>query len=182
MTTPAPHRNNRLIYAVVALLFGALGIWMAMRPDPRAAAPAPDPVKTLFATQLPDKSGQMQALSQWQGKPLILNFWASWCKPCVEEMPELMALATELAPQGIQTIGIGIDNGSNINEFAAKYHIAYPLLEAGVNGTELSHQLGNETGGLPFTVLIGKDGKIKKTYLGTLRFKQLRQDIAQEFK
>lgn len=177
---------QKLLLGAVALGFAAGGFWLANRPgnEPagNAGSAAQNPAEALFAAQLPDKSGQMQALAKWRGKPLIVNFWASWCGPCVREMPELMALASELAPKGIQTIGIGVDSAANISEFAAKHQISYPLLEAGVNGTELSHQLGNETGGLPFTVLIDKNGKIKKTYLGTLEFKQLRLDIAQEFK
>ncbi len=177
---------QKIVLGAVALGFAAAGFWLANRPGNEPAGTASsapqNPVDALFAAQLADKSGQMQALAQWRGKPLIVNFWASWCPPCVREMPELMALASELAPKGIQTIGIGVDSAANISEFAAKHQITYPLLEAGVHGTELSHRLGNETGGLPFTVLIDKDGKIKKTYLGTLEFKQLRADIAQEFK
>lgn len=179
-----------LIYAVVAILFAMLGMRMAQQAgagnESTAASapthPPPPPLQALFAASLLDQNGQMQALAQWRGKPMIVNFWASWCAPCVKEMPELMALATEMAPHGLQTIGIGIDNASNIREFAAKYHITYPLLEAGVQGSELSRQLGNASGGLPFTVLIGADGEVKKTYLGSLKFEQLRLDIAQKIK
>jgi thiol-disulfide isomerase/thioredoxin len=177
-----------LIYAVVAIMFAVLGIRMAQRghsdgQPASAATPAQkSPLQALFAASLADQNGQMQPLAHWRGKPLIVNFWASWCAPCVKEMPELMALATEMAPHGLQTIGIGIDNASNIREFSAKYHITYPLLEAGVQGSELSRQLGNASGGLPFTVLIGRNGEIKKTYLGLLKFEQLRLDIAQEIK
>jgi thiol-disulfide isomerase/thioredoxin len=119
----------------------------------------------------------MQPLSQWQGQTLIVNFWATWCAPCVEEMPELTALQTELAPSNIKIIGIGIDSSDNIREFTAKYKITYPLYIAGGSGIELSRQFGNQTGGLPFTVIIGPKGNIKKTYLGRLKMDQLRADI-----
>jgi thiol-disulfide isomerase/thioredoxin len=132
----------------------------------------------LLAQQLPDSDGKSHALAQWQGKPLVVNFWATWCPPCVDEMPELSALQTELAPKGVQIIGIGIDSPSNIREFAAKYRIAYPLFVAGLTGTDLSRQFGNQNGGLPFTALIDKNGQIIETYIGRLKMDQLRADSA----
>ena len=78
----------------------------------------------------------------------------------------------------MQILGIGIDSASNIAEFAAKYKIAYPLYVAGMEGTDLSREFGNQAGGLPFTVLIGADGKVRKTYLGRLKFDELRKDLA----
>ncbi len=206
--------QNRILIGIIALIFGALGVWFGLErmkptaPPPLSSAASGtsaantasatntastaatasnasdpnDPAATLFSKQLLDKSGQMQAMSQWKGKPLIINFWASWCVPCVKEMPELAALQKELSPKGIELIGIGIDSPDKIREFASEHQIAYPLLIGGMEGTELSRQLGNQTGGLPFTILIGADGKVKKTYLGLLKFQQLRNDIAQVFK
>lgn len=143
--------------------------------EPVAAKPAPSP---LFEQLLPDASGIPHKLSQWQGKPLVVNFWATWCAPCVEEMPELSALQTALRTQGIHIIGISVDSPENIQKFAAKYHISYPLYVAGTNGVELSRQLGNTNGGLPFTVLFDKNGVAVKTYLGRLQMTQLRSDLA----
>jgi thiol-disulfide isomerase/thioredoxin len=181
-----------IIIIVFAATFALLGVWFSLgrmeTPAPPSAASAvastssqDDPGKLFFTSQLMDKSGQMQAMNQWQGKPLIINFWASWCVPCVQEMPELAELQKELSPKGVALIGIGIDSPDNIRQFAAERKIDYPLLIGGLSGTELSRQLGNKTGGLPFTVLIGSDGKVKKTYLGILNFKQFRNDIAQVF-
>ena len=93
-------------------------------------------------------------------------------------MPELSGLQAELTPKDVQLLGIGIDSPSNIADFAAKYKIAYPLYIAGMSGTELSRQFGNSAGGLPFTVLIGRDGQVRKTYLGRLKLAELRADIA----
>ncbi len=119
-----------------------------------------------------------QALSQWQGKAMVVNFWATWCAPCVREMPELDAMAKELAAKNIAVIGIGIDSPSNIAQFAAKLKISYPVYVAGMEGTDLARELGNAQGGLPYTVLIGADGAVRKTYLGQLKFDQLRADLA----
>jgi peroxiredoxin len=92
-------------------------------------------------------------------------------------MPELVALQSELADKNLQIIGIGIDSPSNIREFSSTHHITYPLLVAGMNGTELARQFGNQAGGLPFTVLISPQGQVRKVYLGRLDMKKLRDDL-----
>jgi peroxiredoxin len=134
----------------------------------------------LYKLSLPTLDGQNKALSEWRATPLVVNFWATWCSPCVEEMPALSALQTELKQSGqaIQLIGIGIDSPENIAEFAKKYKITYPLYIAGMPGTQLSQQLGNQTGGLPFTIIINKSGDIVKTYSGRLSMPALRKDLA----
>jgi thiol-disulfide isomerase/thioredoxin len=166
-------KKNWLIYGGIGLLFAFIGAYAAtLKPQPSAA------VQTLYAQTLPDASGAPQALAQWKGKAMVLNFWAPWCAPCVEEMPELSQLQQEHAGKNLQVIGIGIDSPNNIAEFAKKFNIAYPVYVAGITGTELSRQFGNKAGGLPYTVLIGADGQIKKTYLGRLKFEQLRADLA----
>jgi thiol-disulfide isomerase/thioredoxin len=142
-----------------------------------AAAPA-DPVAALLGQSMNDAAGKPQALAQWKGKPLLVNFWAPWCGPCVKEMPELSILAGELKGKNINVVGIGIDTPTNIAEFTGKYKIAYPIYIGGMDATDLSRQLGNPTGGLPYTVLIGADGKVVKTYQGILKFDELRRDLA----
>ena len=164
-------------YAFVGFLFIIAGIYFSAQ----KSAPIPNQVNAadkLFVQSLPDLKGQPQALKQWQGKPLLVNFWATWCAPCVEEMPELSALQTEIAPKNIQIIGIGIDSADNIIEFSTKYKITYPLYVAGATGTGLMQGFGKSATGLPFTVLIGADGQIKKTYLGRLEMAEVRADLA----
>lgn len=178
--------NSRHQLWLVAIIFAALGLGLSAwlnRHHASQAAPGPDnPANHFFQSEFGDGKSGVEKMTRWQGKPVILNFWASWCPPCIKEMPELSGLAQELKPQGIEVIGIGVDSVEHITEFSRQHPVSYPLYVAGITGTELTRQLGNETGGLPFTVLIGADGKIKKTYLGSLDFKQLRLDIAQVFK
>ena len=179
-------RKNAVVYTVVALAFGALGLWLGLKNNPAPAiAPAPvaaavpqGPVGALFGQSMNDASGASHTLARWKGKPLIVNFWAPWCAPCVQEMPELSELAVASTARDINVIGIGIDSPANIAKFASDLKIAYPLYVAGLSGTELSRQFGNTNGGLPYTVLIGADGQIKKTYLGKLKFDELKADLA----
>jgi thiol-disulfide isomerase/thioredoxin len=169
-------KRNILIIVPIAILFGVIGVYFGLKSH-APAQPADSAVTALLAQTLPDVDGKSQAFSQWAGRPMVVNFWATWCAPCVQEMPELSALQAELAPRKIQILGIGIDSPSNIAEFSHKYKISYPLYVAGMGGTELSRQFGNKTGSLPFTVLIGADGKIRKQYLGRLKFDELRRDL-----
>jgi thiol-disulfide isomerase/thioredoxin len=166
-------KKNWLVFGLIGLLFAGLGIYAGTR----TSAPPTDPVAALFARQLPDAAGKLQPIGQWKDKTILLNFWATWCAPCVEEMPELNALQAEVAPRNIQIIGIGVDSAANIAQFSSKYKISYPLYVAGMDGAGLSHEFGNGLGGLPFSVLIGPDGAIKKTYLGRLKIEELRRDL-----
>lgn len=168
-------KKNILMYTVLGLMFTALGALAAIQNAP----PAPEPVvATLLNQKLKDTAGQPQALARYHGQAMLVNFWATWCAPCVKEMPELSALSAELAPKGVQVLGIGIDSPSNIKEFLVKTPVRYPIFVAGMEGTELSRAFGNKQGGLPYTVLIGADGKVRKTYLGALKFDEVRADLA----
>jgi peroxiredoxin len=169
-------KKNIALFIVIAVSSALIGVYFALhRLEPQP--PDSSASNTLFALTLSDAQGRSQPLSQWQGKILVVNFWATWCPPCVEEMPELVDLQKEMASRNIQVVGIGIDSASNISEFAQKHKIDYPLYIAGATGTELSKQLGNQIGALPFTVVINVNGKIEKTYLGRLKFDRLRQDL-----
>lgn len=169
--------RNIFLFVLVAAIAAGVGVYTSHKQNqPAPQTPEAKAVANLFAQTMPDATGKPQALSQWKGKPLIINFWATWCAPCVEEMPELAALQAEVAP--VQIIGIGVDSQENIAQFAEKFHIYYPLYVAGTGATDLLRQFGNQAGGLPFTVLVGLDGNLKKVYLGRLNFDELRRDLA----
>jgi peroxiredoxin len=156
--------------AGAAALLGAGAAWWRLRPtDPSDRA-----VSLLFAQSLPDAQGRPLALSGFAGRPLVLNFWATWCPPCVEEMPELSELHADLSRRGLQTLGIAIDTAVKVADFAAKRPVSYPLAVAGMSGTELVRQFGNPTGALPFTVLIDRDGRIVHRILGRFDIVKLR--------
>jgi thiol-disulfide isomerase/thioredoxin len=176
-------KNNVIMVAAVAVAFGVIGAVAGI--NKKQAAPpltslvAPvGAVSQLYAQTMNDSKGAPQALSQWKGKAVVVNFWAPWCAPCVQEMPELAQLAKDLRSKDIHVIGIGIDSPTNIAQFADKFKISYPLYVAGMSGTDLSRKFGNTAGGLPYTVLIGADGQVKKTYLGRIKFGELQADLA----
>ena len=164
-------------FVVIAVLFTAIGIYFDVKRF-QPSAPADTAVAALMQVSMKDSSGKQRKMSEWQGKVLLLNFWATWCPPCVSEMPELVALQNELAGKNLQVVGIGIDSPSNIREFAEKHQITYPLLLGGLEGSELSRQFGNQSGGLPFTILIGPDGSVRQTYMGRLNMEKVRADLA----
>ena len=165
------------LFVAIAILSSAIGIYVgAKRLEP--AMPADPAVARLMQTSLPDANNQPHRLSDWKGKVLLVNFWAPWCPPCVEEMPELVGLQSEMTDKNLQIVGIGIDSPSNIKQFSEKHHISFPLLVAGMQGTELSRELGNQAGGLPFTVLLDANGQVRQTYLGKLNMDKLRADLA----
>ncbi|MDB5746061.1 MAG: alkyl hydroperoxide reductase [Massilia sp.] len=181
------NKKKVIAIAMVAIVFGALGAVFGSKtreaaPVTTAIAPTGGSAHTastnLYAQTLNDLSGKPQALAQWKGKALLVNFWATWCGPCVQEMPELSALANEEAGKRFNVIGVGIDSPGAMNEFATKHNIKYPLYVGGMGGTELSREFGNPSGGLPFTVLIDASGQVKKTYLGKLKFDELKADLA----
>jgi thiol-disulfide isomerase/thioredoxin len=180
------NKKHVAAYAAVAAMFGIMGALVAINkkelpPITTAIAPTGgEPhtaVENLYGQSLSDLQGTPQPLGKWRGKPLVVNFWATWCAPCVQEMPELSELAAQDAGKTFNVIGIGIDSPSNMSEFAAKLKIAYPLYVGGMGGTEMSRAFGNKAGGLPYTVLIGADGQVRKTYLGKLKFEELRADL-----
>ena len=118
---------------------------------------------------LPDAQGQQQALAQWRGKVLVVNFWATWCAPCREEMPQFVATQTRDGPKGVQFVGIAVDDPEKVRAFAKELKLNYPALIGGYGAIELSKALGNDLAALPFTVVIDRHGRVAETQLGPLK-------------
>jgi peroxiredoxin len=169
-------KRNFHITVTIMLLSAAIGVYFGIQ-HRGVEPPTDNATATLFSQKLPDAQGKLRELTQWRGKALIVNFWATWCEPCVQEMPELSDLQAEIASKNVQIIGIGVDTAHNVAQFAEKHTIAYPLYVSGMNGADLSRQFGNQAGGLPFTILITPGGRVKKTYLGRLKLDELRKDL-----
>jgi peroxiredoxin len=172
----APRRRRRWLLGGVALAALAAGGGVALYRLQPGSADA-DAVVLLQQLSLPDAEGKAYALAATAGQTVVLNFWATWCPPCIEEMPDLATLHREIAGRNGRVIGIGIDSPDNIREFASKHRFPYPLLVGGMGGTELSRRFGNSSGALPFTVVIAPDRQIAKRILGRVRLDQLRKVV-----
>lgn len=163
---------------LVAVAFGAgyAGWWTRDRQAEPLTAPtdgAPAAVARLFALTLPDATGVRQALGQWRGKVLVVNYWATWCPPCREEMPLLARAQAAWAGRGVQVIGMGVDEAQAIAQFAARQPTGFPLLVADAEAIALAAELGNSSQGLPFTAVIDRHGRVAHLHLGALRGDQL---------
>jgi thiol-disulfide isomerase/thioredoxin len=139
---------------------------------------ATDPaIEAFFANSWKTPDGKPVNTDQWRGKVLVVNFWASWCPPCVEEMPALDKLQQEFLSQNVLIVGIGIDSPSNIREFLEMTPISYPIVIGGLEGTNLSKQMGNAQGALPYTVVIRANGQASNSKLGKMSEEELRKAI-----
>jgi len=134
----------------------------------RAADETPNP---LYAKSFASLDQGEVAMRQFLGKPLVLNFWASWCPPCVKEMPDLDALSQEHPRVGF--VGLAVDSAINVRRFTEKVQVSYPLLLSGHGGIAQMRALGNRQGGLPFTVLFDAQGRAQRQILGQIRATQL---------
>ena len=118
--------------------------------------------------QLADPQGVRHAIGEWDGKLLVMNFWATWCPPCRHEMPVFMALQKRYASRGVQFLGIAIDDADKVGAFAAEIGLNYPTLHGQLDAIEVMSAYGNASGGLPFTVLVDPSGNIVARHPGVL--------------
>lgn len=162
-----------LLIALVAAGAGAFVGHKSFSPAPASDRAA----EMFFQARLPDPAGQPIDLAALRGKTIVVNFWAPWCGPCVEEMPDLTALHAEYQSRNVEFVGVGIDSAANIQQFIKKVPVAYPLAVAGFDGTELSRQFGNAAGGLPYTVVISPDGAVVYRKMGRVSPAELRQAL-----
>lgn len=153
-----------LVVAVCAGAAGyALNFWRMGPGEEQGAA------ESIMTLRLADPRGQQQSLAQWRNRVLVINFWATWCAPCREEIPMFVRLQEKYRGQGLQFVGIAIDQPDKVRSFASEFAINYPILMGGIETVELSRQAGNRIGALPFTLIIDRDGKIAATQLGGIK-------------
>jgi peroxiredoxin len=162
--------------AVAGLIALAAGAYVAR--DLLAPSVVGTPAATLLGVALPDPDGREQRLDQWRGKVLVVNFWATWCAPCREEMREFVALQARDGHRGLQFVGIAIDQVDKVQRFAAEIGLNYPALIGGAGALELSKSLGNELMALPFTIIVGRDGRVAHTQLGPLPGPELERIVS----
>lgn len=117
---------------------------------------------------LPDLDGQMRSISEWDGKVVALNFWATWCPPCLKEVPEFVSLQEKYQDQGLQFIGIALQRPEEVREFVAEHKVNYPILTGELEVIKLAEAYGNHIGALPYTVIIDRNGQVAHVKPGIL--------------
>ena len=164
----APPRRSRRGWlvggiALAALALGAGTAWYHSRPTATTDGAA------ILGLVLPDADDRQQAMAQWRGKVLVVNFWATWCAPCREEMPQFVRMQSRDAGKGVQFVGIAVDDAAKVRDFAREIGLNYPSLIGGFGAIELSKSLGNQLSALPFTVVLDRDGRVALSHLGPLK-------------
>lgn len=161
--------NRRLqagIFAAIAVVAGVAGYYFNR--SGLISHAAEGAAQRLISMSLSDLSGKSQLFTQWRGKVLVVNFWATWCVPCREEIPALMKVQRQYAGNGVQIVGIAVDNVDKVREYAKELRIDYALLIAGVETLDLAHSLGNRASVLPFTVVLDRTGKLVHSHAGKM--------------
>jgi thiol-disulfide isomerase/thioredoxin len=151
--------------AAAAGIGGAL--WQSRVPAEQA-----DALRTLWTLRLERPEGGELVLADYRGRPLLINFWATWCPPCVRELPEIDQFAKSQSGR-LQVVGLAIDNRDAVLAFLRKVPLGFPVGLAGLEGTELARGLGNAAGGLPFTVLLDAAGRLAQRKIGETRREEL---------
>ncbi len=162
---------HKLLIGVLLLVAAIAGYSLAhiLRPPSplhlAAESPVPAPSESMLGVyrpdfSLPDLAGQVHNLKEWDGRLLLINFWATWCTPCREEIPAFMAVRRQFLGQGFEILGIAIDQAEFVTEYARDLAITYPLLHGGEDAMEIGRAYGNQQGTLPYSVFIGADGRI----------------------
>jgi len=163
----------------IALLAAALGYRLGVWGKGADAPPPVAPAIPIFDLVLTDLKGQPQSLGQWRGKILIVNYWATWCHPCREEMPGFSRLQDRYGDKGVQFVGISIDTVDKIIEFQKTTPVSYPLLIGDIDVMENSAKLGNTRQALPFTAVFDREGRLSATKLGRLSEPELERQLTE---
>jgi peroxiredoxin len=174
-----------LLAFVLAMVAGLGGYSLYLRsvaptakPPAASSKPVPGPgpigVETTSDDRRPDfllagVDGNRHSIDEWDGKVILLNFWATWCPPCRREIPSFVDLQRKYRERGLVVIGIGIDRPDKVRRFVEEYGVDYVNLVGGEDATEVSIQYGNRTAALPYSVIIDRAGRIVYTHVGELR-------------
>lgn len=170
-----------LLLVVIAVLGGLAGLWFgsawrlpAEQQAPAGVTPA-RPGDRVAALTLPGLDGRMQPLRAGSGRPQLINVWATWCAPCIKEMPVLDAFSVEQGDNGVEVVGIALDDPDAVRAFLAHLPVRYRIVLDTPGPADSSVWLGNTRGVLPYSVLIDGQGRVVRQYMGELSKRQLNE-------
>lgn len=175
-STPPPEspaaRRGVLVGAGLLALLGGIGLaWRRYQTE----AASPEAADLVWRQEVLTPSGAKMPLVSLRGRPLLINFWATWCPPCVKEMPELDAFAKAHSAQGWQVLGLAVDQSEAVKQFLTQTPVSFPIGIVGVDGLSLVRALGNPSGGLPYSVLFNAQGQIVQQKMGATTAAELTQ-------
>lgn len=180
-------------WLMVAAISAAAGLaWYTAQGD-RAVAPPPDPLAAAATPgsdtsiigmrrpefSLPDVAGQVHSINEWDGRVIAVNFWATWCLPCLKEVPELVALQEQYGSRGLQVIGIALQKPEELGEFMREHGMNYPVLAGEADVIAVAESYGNSYGVLPYTTVINRSGIIEFTRAGPVTGAEIEAVIAE---
>ncbi|MDZ7918822.1 TlpA disulfide reductase family protein [Rhodoferax sp.] len=145
-----------------ALAGVGVAVWRGVGDTPAVA----EPVAGFWGQRWETPDGKPLALQSFQGRPLLINFWATWCPPCVEELPLINQFFREHRTNGWQVLALAVDKTAPVQAFLQRMPLDFPVAMAGMSGADLGRSLGNLTGGLPFTVVLSGDGVVRQRKMG----------------
>ncbi len=167
-------QRRRVLGAGVAVVAAGAGAWWAdrrFRPQPLLGGAE----ATFWSSSFDSPEGRPLAMAPMRGRPLLVNFWATWCPPCIEELPLLNAFHREHSARGWQMLGLAVDRVDAVQTFLRKLPLDFPVAMTGFAGADLSRSLGNPSGGLPFTVVFGPQGNVVQRKIGQVKPEDLAQ-------
>jgi peroxiredoxin len=162
--------KSTFLIVIVAIIASSAGFLLQHNIQQKQASYRPD-----FA--LVDTEGNSRSIAEFDGKVILLNFWAAWCPPCKEEMPDFVRLQEDFAEQGFVVLGIAIDTLDNAQTFMDTVGVNYPVLMAEREGVKLAQQYGNRLGALPYTVIIDRRGHIVSSHIAKINYQQVAELI-----
>jgi len=171
----APAASRRRTFVLAGAAAGLAGAGLAWWRGQQTQVPpaVKEPVDGFWMQQWVRPDGGVVRMQALRGRPLLINFWATWCPPCVEELPIIKAFYDQNKAKGWQLLGLAVDKASAVQSFLAKMPLHFPVGLAGLSGAELGRNLGNLAGGLPFTVVFGADGVVVQRKMGKVSAQDL---------
>ena len=171
------NRRNMLYggVAAAAALAGAGAAWWKFQPHDATPEAVAKVAESFWSLSFDTPDGKPLPMSSFRGKLLLVNFWATWCPPCVEELPLLDFFYQENKDKNLQVVGLAVDQPSAVQTWLQTRPLNFPVGMAGLGGTELSKSLGNMTGGLPFTVVFSPSGVLLHRKIGKVLPEELVQ-------